>query len=132
MSETALPGLRWGRALVAALAVEVVALISNIVVRTSFSDSIAVLDVINPILLFLLFILAGSWCAKGSTKPIANGFITGVWGVILFLGLSVALSMAGADLRIEDNLQPLNLLVIGLKLAGGMIGGWLVLRKSRR
>lgn len=130
MVEQDLPGLRWGRSLVAAIIAEVVVLIPNAVVVNTVENPFAILEIVSPIMLFLLFIFAGYWCAKGSSRPVGNGLITGLWGVLIYLVFSFVIGMAGGQVSLEDNLRPAYLLTAGVKVVGGAIGAWLVARKA--
>ena len=125
-------GIRWGKTLIAAVAVEIVLIIPTIAIFSALGEAEAqpVLDLLIPPLALLLFIPAGMWVARGSSAPILNGFVAGLWGIVLYVLLTLIAQGAVADFDFESSVRPAYLLAHGLKVVGGVIGGWLVARKS--
>ncbi|GAA0274740.1 hypothetical protein GCM10009127_14140 [Alteraurantiacibacter aestuarii] len=126
---TTAPRLRRGRPLIAAVAVEIVLIAITIALFASMPDPNPVLDMVIPPLALLLFIPAGYWTANGTTAPVLNGFVAGLWGIVLYVALTLIANGAVADFDLESSVRPAYLLAHGLKVVGGVIGGWLVARK---
>jgi hypothetical protein len=129
--ELAAPRLRWGRTLVAAVAVEIVLIVVTVALYASLGEAGAppVLDLAIPPLALILFVPAGYWCGKGTSAPVLNGFVAGLWGIVLYVALTLAAQESVADFDLESSVRPAYLLAHGLKVVGGVIGGWLVLRR---
>lgn len=130
MTEQELPRYRWGRTLLAAVCVELLLVPPTIIIFSTVANPEALLDIVIPILCFGLFIPAGMWVAKGTSAPIANGLIAGIWGILLYVAMTLVLNGAVADFDLESSVRPAYLLAHGLKVVGGVIGGWLVVRKA--
>jgi O-antigen ligase len=130
-SEAVASRIRWGRALIAAVAVEIVLMIMTIALFASLGETGAqpVLDMVIPPAALILFIPAGQWVARGSSAPILNGFVAGLWGIALYVALTLIMRGAVADFDFESSVRPAYLLAHGLKVVGGVIGGWLVARR---
>ncbi len=129
--EIAAPRIRWGRGLIAAVAVEIVLIVVTIALFASLGEPGAkpVLDLVIPPAALILFIPAGQWVARGSSAPILNGFVAGLWGIVLYVALTLIMRRAVADFDFESSVRPAYLLAHGLKVVGGVIGGWLIARK---
>jgi hypothetical protein len=129
--EAAAPRIRWGRGLIAAVVVEIVLIIVTIALFATLGETGAkpVLDMVIPPAALILFIPAGQWVARGSSAPILNGFVAGLWGIALYVALTLIMRGAVADFDFESSVRPAYLLAHGLKVVGGVIGGWLVARK---
>jgi hypothetical protein len=130
MTEQNLPRLRWGRPLVAALLVEVGLVIPTMALFATMEDPTQALNFLIPPLALILFIPAGYWCGKGTSAPVLNGFIAGLWGIGLYVALTLYMQGAVADFDFESSVRPAYLLAHGLKVVGGIIGGMLVARKQ--
>ncbi|HEX9807726.1 MAG TPA: hypothetical protein VGA34_12615 [Alteraurantiacibacter sp.] len=131
MASQPLPGIRWGRTLIGAIAVEVALIVPTIAIFASLGEAGAepVLNWLIPPLALLLFVPAGYWCGKGSSAPVLNGFVAGLWGIVLYVALTLVAAGSVADFDLESSTRPAYLLAHGLKVVGGVIGGWLVLRR---
>jgi hypothetical protein len=125
-------GIRWGRALIAAIVVEILLIIPTIALFATLGETGAqpVLDLVIPPAALVLFIPAGMWVARGTSAPVLNGFVAGLWGIVLYIALTLAMQGAVADFDFESSVRPAYLLAHGLKVVGGVIGGWLVARKA--
>lgn len=130
MTAAGLAGLRWGRTLISAILVEVALIVPTIVIFSTVAEPEPLLDIAVPIACFLLFIPAGYWCGKGTSAPVLNGFVAGLWGIFLYVALTLIAQGAVADFDFESSVRPAYLLAHGLKVVGGVIGGWLVLRRA--
>jgi hypothetical protein len=131
-AEVRVPGIRWGRTLIAAIAVEIVLMIATIALFASLGETGAppILDLVIPPAALLAFIPAGMWVARGTSAPVLNGFVAGLWGIALYVVLTLVMRGAVADFDFESSERPAYLLAHGLKVVGGVIGGWLVARKA--
>jgi hypothetical protein len=134
MVEEAKPGIRWGRTIVGAIAVEVVLMIFAVAVYGSLGEAGAqpVLDWATPPLALILFIPAGRWVARGTSAPVLNGFVAGMWGIVLYVAMTLVAAGSVADFDFASSARPAYLLAHGLKVIGGVIGGWLVLRSAAK
>jgi presenilin-like A22 family membrane protease len=121
--------IRWGRTLIAAVAVEIVLIAVTMALFATRADPNPILDLVIPPLALILFIPAGQWVARGTSAPILNGFVAGLWGIALYVALTLIMQGAVADFDFESSVRPAYLLAHGLKVVGGGIGGWLVARK---
>lgn len=131
-TSTAKPRLRIWRGLLAAVLVEVALVVPTFVRVVTTGVSTQELNPAIPVMALILFIIAGYWCGRGTSAPVLNGFIAGLWGVLLYLALSLCLSSAVADYDLEKSVSPAYLLAHGLKVVGGVIGGTLAARKAGR
>jgi hypothetical protein len=122
--------IRWGRTLVAAIAVEVVLIVATVCIYATVAAPEPLLDIVIPPAALILFVPAGQWVARGSSAPILNGFVAGLWGIVLYVALTLIAQGAVADFDLESSVRPAYLLAHGLKVVGGAIGGWLVARKT--
>lgn len=124
--------IRWGKTLLAAIAVEIVLMIPTIIIFSTLGEveAQALLDMLIPPLALLVFIPAGLWVARGSPAPVLNGVIAGSWGIVLYVALTLVMRGAVADFDFESSLRPAYLLAHALKVVGGGIGGWLAARKA--
>ena len=127
---TATQGVRWGKTLVAAIAVEVVLIAITILIMNSAGDPRQALNWVIPPAALILFVPAGMWVARGTGAPVLNGFVAGIWGILLYVALTLIMRGAVADFDFKSSVRPAYLLAHGLKVVGGLIGGWLVSRKS--
>ena len=130
MIEQELPRYRGGRTLLAAVLVELLLVPPTIIIFNTAAQPEAVLDVVIPILCFGLFIPAGMWVAKGTSAPIANGVIAGIWGILLYVAMTLVLNGAVADFDLESSVRPAYVLAHGMKVVGGVIGGIIVARRT--
>lgn len=128
--QSAAPRLRWGKTLVAAIAVEVVLIVITILIMNSAADPRQTLNWVIPPAALILFVPAGMWVARGTGAPVLNGFVAGVWGVLLYVALTLIMRGAVADFDFKSSVRPAYLLAHGLKVVGGLIGGWLAARRA--
>lgn len=132
MSDESTEGIRWGRTLLAAVVVEIVLIAATVALYGSLGETgaPAVLDLAIPPAALILFVPAGYWCGRGTGAPLLNGFVAGVWGIFLYVALTLIMRGAVADFDFESSVRPAYLLAHGLKVVGGVIGGWLALRRA--
>jgi hypothetical protein len=58
-----------------------------------------------------------------------NAFVAGAFGVLLYVALTLVAAATVADFSLAGSARPAYLLAHGLKIVGGLIGGWLASRK---
>jgi hypothetical protein len=132
--DSAAQGLRWGRALVAAILGEVVLILVAIPVYSAKpqADATALLSLVVPPASFVVFIGAGYWSAKGvPSAALLQGALAGLIAVVAYILLGFVASLFVAGTSVTDGFTPAYLAAHALKIAGGAIGGWLVSRKVR-
>jgi hypothetical protein len=122
-------GLRWGRAFVAAVAVEIVLIALTVVISSFEADPTQTLNWVIPPACFALFIPGGYWTARGTAAPLLNALVAGVFGILLYVALTLVAAAAVKDFSLASSARPAYLLAHGLKVVGGLIGGWLASRK---
>jgi hypothetical protein len=121
--------LRWGRALVAAVAVEIVLVALTIGVSSTRADPTQTLNWVIPPACLILFVPAGYWTARGTAAPVLNALLAGVFGILLYVAMTLTAAAAVKDFDLASSARPAYLLAHGLKAAGALIGGWLAARK---
>jgi len=121
-----LEGIRWGRAILGCLLVEVVLG----VVAWPFMDSNATLDMLIPPASFLVTMLVVIWLFRRAARPVANGVATGLASVVLYLLLmGVALLVVPDQVNLSQSLGVPYLAAHALKVLGGAAGGWRLERR---
>lgn len=131
--DSAAPGLRWGRAVIAAIVAEVILVCIAIPVYASMAqdDATALLGTIVPPASFVLFVVAGYWSAKPvRSAALLQGALAGIIAVLAYIALGFVASLFVAGTSVTDGFTPAYLTAHVLKIAGGGIGGWLVSRKA--
>jgi hypothetical protein len=132
-SDSAAPGLRWLRALVAALLAEIALVAIAAPVFALLADPMPVLNVAIPAASAVVFVLAGYWAALPvPVRGVAQGALAGAWAVVLYLALGVVASLFVEGTSVTDGFTPAYLAAHVLKVVGGAIGGWLVAGKAAR
>lgn len=129
-SQTATRGVRWGKTLLAAIAVEVVLIAITMLIVNSAADPRQTLNWVIPPAALLLFVPAGMWVARGTSAPVLNGFVAGIWGILLYVALTLIMRGAVADFDFKSSVRPAYLLAHGFKVVGGVIGGWLAAKRA--
>ena len=121
----------WVRSFIASFLAEIVLGVVTVALFATLANPNPALDILIPILALVLFIPAGKWAAKPAPgRAIFNGALTGIWGIVMYLVLTLYMRGAVADFDFESSLRPAYMLAHGLKVVGGAIGGWLLLRKG--
>jgi hypothetical protein len=121
--------LRWGRALLAAVAVELVLIAFTIVISMRQADPTQTLNWVIPPACFVLFIPAGYWTAQGTSAPMLSALVAGIFGILLYVAMTLIAAGAVADFDLKSSARPAYLLAHGLKAVGAVIGGWLASRR---
>ena len=120
-------GIRWGRAFLAAIIVEIVLTVIAAPVALISAAPAAALSLLVPPASFLITLLVVVWLFCNSERPIANGLVTGLISLAIYVVLAFAASQVDPE---QANLsQALGLPYLAshlLKIAGGVAGGWWV------
>ena len=126
------PALRWGRALIAALVAELVLGGLAALLFGNPAPTSGPIDIVVPVAAFIVFIPAGWWTARPAPPgtQLVNGAMPGLWGVVLYILVTLVAANLVAEGDFAATLRPAYLVAHALKIAGGMIGGWLVSRRS--
>ena len=127
---SAAPRLRLWRALVAAIVAEVVLGVFAAVAFGNPAPTSGAIDIVVPIAAFVVFIPAGWWTARPALPGthVINGALPGLWGVVLYIVLTLVAANFVAEADFAATLRPAYLIAHALKIAGGLIGGWLASR----
>jgi hypothetical protein len=123
-------GIRWGRALLGALLVEVVLALVAAAAFGLSADPAPLLNVLVPPASFFAGLLVAAWLFRKSDRPIANGIVTGLMCVLLYVLLGVGAYLVAPE-RVDLS-QSLGLPYLAshlLKIIGGAAGGWWIERK---
>jgi len=123
--------VRWGWVVLGAFVAEVLGFVVLMGIRVLHGYGPLALDSLSSIgnaafllELFLVFMLAGWWVARGSRELIVlNGLLVGVAAVLIY---EIAARGSGASIPISAAY----LLAHAVKIAGGGAGGWLAARRS--
>ena len=83
-------GIRWGRALLAAILVEVLLAVIAVPVVLSAADPASTLNLIVAPASFLAALLVVMWLFRKAARPVANGVATGVICLLIYLVLAGA------------------------------------------
>lgn len=131
--ETSTRGLRWLRALAAAILGEVVLMLIAIPVYSSMpqADATALLSLVVPPASFVVFIGAGYWSARPvpAAAALLQGALAGLIAVVFYIALGFVASLFVKGTSVTDGFTPAYLTAHALKIVGAAIGGWFVSRK---
>lgn len=121
-------GIRWGRALVGALLLELLLAIASVpFVALGHQDRLV--DIILPATA-VAGVLAGIWVARRAERAVLNGAMVGVMAVLLYVVLAVIATLLRPEMADwGTTLSPIYLATHCLKVVGGAVGGWLVARR---
>lgn len=123
-------GIRWGRALLAAVLIEVLLGVIAAPVTLFSSTPVSTLNLLVPPLSFLVALLVVAWLFRRAERPVANGVATGLMGVLLYVILALlAWQLAPERMNPGDALAMPNIAAYLLKVVGGIAGGWWVARQ---
>ena len=123
-------GIRWGRALLAAILVEVLLAVIAVPVVLSAADPASTLNLIVAPASFLAALLVVMWLFRNAARPVANGVATGVICLLIYLVLAGASYwLAPERINLSQSLGLTYLASHLLKIAGGWAGGWWIARK---
>jgi hypothetical protein len=120
-------GVRWFRVVLAGFLAEV-ALIGVAIPLYFMPNAQAALNYGIPPASFVVLVAFGWWAARDGPRPVLNGFLAGLAGVVLYLVLAIG-GAAAAHRDPLGSFTPAYMLAHALKLAGGAVGGWLAARR---
>nr|WP_166174895.1 hypothetical protein [Altererythrobacter segetis] len=131
--DSAARGLRWGRALIAAVLGEVVLILVAIPFYgwMDLGHAASLLSLIVPPASFVVFVGAGYWSAKPTPgSALLQGALTGLIAVAAYVLIGLVASLFVAGTSVAAGFTPAYLTAHALKIVGGAVGGWLVSRKA--
>ena len=124
-------GIRWGRALVAALIVEVLLALAAAPVALLAADPMSTLRVLVPLLSFVVAALVVAWLFRSAERPVANGLATGLICLAIYVVLVIAAYwLSPEQVPLRDSVSLTNIASYLLRFAGGAAGGYLIARKK--
>jgi hypothetical protein len=120
-------GIRWGRALVGALLLELLLAVMSVPLVALGRQDLLVYVILPATA--IAAVLAGMWVARRAALAVANGAMVGVMAILLYLVLAVVASLLRPEVAdFGAALSPLYLATHALKVVAGAVGGWLVAR----
>lgn len=131
--DSAARGLRWWRALAAAIVGEVVLILVAIPIYSAMpqAEAMQVLNLVVPPASFVVFVGAGHWSARPVPgNAVAQGALAGLIAVAAYVALGFVASLFVKGTSVTDGFTPAYLAAHALKITGGAIGGWWVSRKA--
>jgi hypothetical protein len=121
-------GIRWGRALVGALLLELLLGVVSVPFVALGRNSLLV-DIVLPAAAAAA-VLAGMWTARRAANAVLNGAMVGVMAIALYVVFGVVVTVLRPELAdFGTALSPLYLATHLIKIVGGAAGGWLVARR---
>ncbi len=121
-------GIRWGRALVGALLLEVLLAVASVPL-VALGQQDWLVYIILPATA-VASVLAGMWVARHAALAVLNGAMVGVMAIALYIVLAVVASLLRPEVAdFGAAVSPIYLATHALKVVGGAVGGWLVARK---
>lgn len=131
MSE-GIAGIRWGRALLAAVIVEILLGVLAVPVMMFSATPASTLDAVVPPSSFIVTLLVVAWLFRSAERPVANGVATGLVSLLIYCVLAFAAYRIAPERA--DFSQALGLPYLAshlLKIAGGAVGGhWVARRRA--
>lgn len=122
-------GIRWGRALLAAVLVELLLSVIAAPVALLSAAPVATLNLLVPPASFLVTLLVVAWLFRTAERPVANGLATGLISLAIYIVLAYTAYQVAPERA--DFSQSLGLPYLAshlLKIAGGVAGGWWIAR----
>ena len=125
-----LQGIRWGRAIVASIVLEVLLSLIAVPAFMLASDPATLLNILIPPASFVVAALVVIWLFRRAARPIANGFATGFASIAIYVLLGVVAYLVAPDrMDWSQSLGVPYLAAHALKVLGGGAGGWWLARK---
>ena len=122
------PGIRWGRALVGALLIEIG--LSVVAVPFFAAGRMEMLLLVIPPATLVVAAAAGWWAARRAERALATGVLTGLWALVLYVLLAgTAILIAPDQVDMSQSLSASYLASHAFKVIGAAFGGWWVARK---
>jgi hypothetical protein len=122
-----LPGIRWGRALVGGLLIELVLMLVSVpFVAMGRAEELP--KFVLPMTV-VAAILAGLWVARRAETAVLHGALAGLAAILLYLVIAIIGTLAAPDQAdFSTALSPAYLASHVLKVLGAMAGAWLIAR----
>lgn len=125
------PGVRWGRALVGGLLIELLLLAVAVPFFAAGQPETVSLVIVPATVVAAA--LCGAWAARGTAKPVLNGTLAGAAALALYVLMAVIGTLAAPEQADFDTvLSPAYLGSHVFKVLGGTLGGWWVGSKRRQ
>ena len=123
-----LPGIRWGRALVGGLLIELVLMVMT-VPFVALGRTEILPNFVLPATA-VAAVLVGMWVARRVDRPVLHGALAGMAAVLLYVLLAIAATLAEPELAdFNTAFSPAYLATHVLKVLGAMAGAWLMARR---
>lgn len=124
-AETAPARIRWGRALVGGLLLELILIVvSGFFYGTGRAEQLP--DYVLPATI-VAAVLAGMWVARRVARPVLHGALAGLAAILIYLAIAVVGVLAAPEqANFDAALSPAYLASHALKVLGAMAGGWWV------
>ena len=117
-------GIRWGRALIGGLMIEVGLILLVIPFYATMADPFPTIELLVPPVTLVLAALAGAWAARPSGNPLMTGLATGAAALLIYGAMMVAGYLAAPEqFNSAAALSVSYLASHVLKLVGGLLGG---------
>ncbi|MEO6388638.1 MAG: hypothetical protein ABIT16_01815 [Croceibacterium sp.] len=130
-TEGQMDGIRYGRALLGAVIVEVLLGVVAVPILYLSANPAPALNLAIPPASFVLAMLVVTWLFARSGRPVANGVATGLMSIMLYVVLgAVAYLVAPEQANLSQSLSLPYLAAHVLKVLGGGFGGYLIARKA--
>lgn len=122
------PGIRWGRALVGGLLMELILFaVSAAFFATGHAEQLP--RVVLPATL-IAAVVAGMWVARRVERPVLHGALAGLAAILPYVAIAVVGVLAAPDqANFDTALSPTYLASHVLKVLGAIAGAWLAARR---
>jgi peptidoglycan/LPS O-acetylase OafA/YrhL len=123
------PGIRWGRALVGGLLIELVLMVVSVpFVAMNRADELPTYVLPATV---VAAVLAGLWVARRVERPVLHGALAGLAAILLYVVLAVVGMLAAPErTNFDTALSPSYLASHVLKVLGAMAGAWWAARRA--
>ena len=125
-------GIRWGRAVLGGLLIELALMAVTVPVFALMADPSPALDMLIPPASLVAALLVGIWVGGPAPRPVASGLVAGIAAVAIYLALTLAgYAMAPDQMDVDQSLGLPYLASHALKIVGAGAGGyWAGKRRS--
>ena len=123
------PGVRWGRALVGGLLIELILMAVSVpFVATGRAAELPAYVLPATV---VAAVLAGLWVARRVARPVLHGALAGLAAILLYLVLAVMGMLAAPErTSLDTALSPAYLASHVFKVLGAMAGAWWTARRA--
>lgn len=124
-------GIRWGRALLGAVLVEILLGIVSVPTTLLSADPNATMNLVIPPASFVAAFIVVAWLFRRSPRPVAHGVATGIGCALLYVLLAmVAYAVVPGRVDMSQSLGAPYIASHILKVVGGWAAGLWLQRKS--